>query len=101
MGSYILGIFISIGIGFIFGSLSESFTTWLPIVSLVAFILFLGFSQFSKSENTHSNDLTTDLALITTFVLGIRVSGELYRAAVVTPVVITTIIIKNKIYHRY
>ncbi|WP_158976656.1 MgtC/SapB family protein [Cellulophaga sp. L1A9] len=123
MGSYMLGIVISIGmgliiglereydklkkeagfagirtfpivtiLGFVIGSLSDSFTVWFPIATLVAFILFLGFSQFSKSNSTYSNDLTTDLALITTFVLGLMVSRELYREAVATAVIITTLL---------
>jgi len=123
MGSYMLGILISIGIGliiglereydklqkeagfagirtfpivtilgFIIGNLSESFTVWLPIITLVAFILFLGFSQFSKVNSSYSNDLTTDLALMTTFVLGLMASKGLYREAVATAVIITTLL---------
>ncbi|MBA6314803.1 MgtC/SapB family protein [Cellulophaga baltica] len=123
MGSYMLGILISIGIGliiglereydklkkeagfagirtfpivtilgFIIGNLSESFTVWLPIVTLVAFILFLGFSQFSKASSSYSNDLTTDLALMTTFILGLMASKGLYREAVATAVIITTLL---------
>ena len=123
MGSYMLGILISIGIGiiiglereynklkqetgfsgirtfpmvtilgFVIGSLGEFYTIWLSIASLVVFILFLGISQFSKSEKSDTNDLTTNLALITTFVLGLMVSEEMYREAVATSVIITTLL---------
>ncbi len=123
MGSYMLGILISIGIGiiiglereynklkqetgfsgirtfpmvtilgFVIGNLGEFYTIWLSIASLVVFILFLGISQFSKSEKSDTNDLTTNLALITTFVLGLMVSEEMYREAVATSVIITTLL---------
>ena len=123
MGSYMLGILISIGIGiiiglereynklkqetgfsgirtfpmvtilgFVIGSLGEFYTIWLSIALLVVFILFLGISQFSKSEKSDTNDLTTNLALITTFVLGLMVSEEMYREAVATSVIITTLL---------
>ena len=105
MGTYILGMLISLGIGLILGlereydklkeekgfagirtfpivtilgfslgSLTEAFTPGLLILSLGAFILFLGFNQFSKAEEVYSKGLTTNLALIATFVLGILVS---------------------------
>ncbi|MFS4416431.1 MgtC/SapB family protein [Maribacter sp. 2307ULW6-5] len=123
MGTYILGVLISMGIGLILGlereydklkeeqgfagirtfpivtilgfslgSLSEAFTPWLLIISLGSFILFLGFNQFSKAEEAYSKGLTTNLALIATFVLGILVSAEFYRDAVATAVIIVTLL---------
>lgn len=123
MGSYILGVLISLGIGLILGlereydklkeeqgfagirtfpivtilgfslgSLTEAFTPWLLIISLGSFILFLGFNQFSKEEALYSKGLTTNLALIATFVLGILVSAEFYRDAVATAVIIVTLL---------
>lgn len=123
MGSYILGVLISLGIGLILGlereydklkeeigfagirtfplvtilgfslgSLTEAFTPWLLVISLGSFILFLGFNQFSKAKATYSKGLTTNLALIVTFVLGILVSAEFYRDAVATAVIIVTLL---------
>jgi uncharacterized membrane protein (DUF4010 family) len=123
LGSYILGVLISLGIGLILGlereydklkeengfagirtfpivailgfslgSLTKLFTPWLLIISLGAFILSLGFTHFSKKQQEHRQGLTTNLALITTFVLGIMVSVEYYRNAVATAVIIVTLL---------
>tara|TARA_R110000868_G_scaffold86347_4_gene242177 strand:- start:101 stop:1372 length:1272 start_codon:yes stop_codon:yes gene_type:complete len=130
MGSYMLGVLISLGIGlilglereydklkkdkgfagirtfsivtifgFTLGSLSEMFSIWLSIVGLGSLMLFLGLNQFSKTEETYSKELTTNLALIATFVLGLMVSAEMYRDAVATAVIIVTLLsLKNRFH---
>lgn len=123
MGSYILGVLISMGIGLILGlereydklkdekgfagirtfpivailgfslgNLTEIFTPWLLIISLGAFILFLAFNHFFQKQEEYGKDLTTNLALIATFVLGVMVSAEYYRDAVATAVIIVTLL---------
>ncbi len=122
MGSYILGVLISMGIGLILGlereydklkdqgfagirtfpivailgfslgNLTEKFTPWLLIVSLGAFILFLTFNHFFQKQEEYGKGLTTNLALIATFVLGVMVSAEFYRDAVATAVIIVTLL---------
>lgn len=79
-------------LGFSLGSLTEAFTPWLLIISLGSFILFLGIIQFSKEVALYSKGLTTNLALIVTFVLGMLVSAEFYRDAVATAVIIVTLL---------
>ncbi|MFT5737108.1 MAG: uncharacterized membrane protein (DUF4010 family) [Maribacter sp.] len=122
MGSYILGVLISMGIGLILGlereydklkdqgfagirtfpivailgfslgNLTEKFTPWLLIVSLGAFILFLAFNHFFQKQEEYGKGLTTNLALIATFVLGVMVSAEFYRDSVATAVIIVTLL---------
>lgn len=123
LGSYILGVLISLGIGLILGlereydklkeengfagirtfpivailgfslgSLTKLFTPWLLIISLGAFILFLAFTHFSKKQKEYRQGVTTNLALIITFVLGIMVAVEYYRNAVATAVIIVTLL---------
>ncbi|TFG77789.1 MAG: MgtC/SapB family protein, partial [Flavobacteriales bacterium] len=121
IGSYILGVLVSLGlglilglerefdklkqeqsvagirtfpivtiIGFSMGSLKEYFSPWLAIVGLGAFILIMGIYQLSRAQTEGSKGLTTNLALIATFVLGLMVSAEHYRDAVATAVIIVT-----------
>ncbi len=122
MGTYILGVLISMGIGLILGlereydklkdqgfagirtfpivailgfslgNLTEKFTPWLLIVSLGAFILFLAFNHFFQKQEEYGKGLTTNLALIATFVLGVMVSAQYYRDAVATAVIIVTLL---------
>ena len=79
-------------LGFALGSLSELYTPWLLIVALGALMLFLGFNQFAHQGRENSRELTTNLALITTFVLGMMVSTESYRDAVATAVIVVTLL---------
>lgn len=123
IGSYILGVLISMGIGLILGlerefdklkeekgfagirtfpivailgfslsSLTEFFTPWLLIIGLGSFILFLAFNHLSQKQGEYTQGLTTNLALIATFVLGIMVSVQYYRDAVATAVIIVTLL---------
>ncbi len=123
VGSYILGVLISLGIGLILGlereydklkeekgiagirtfpivailgfcitSLTQLFTPWLLIVSLGAFIVFLALNNFSQKQEEYKQGLTTNFALIATFVLGSMVSAEFYRDAVATAVIIVTLL---------
>lgn len=79
-------------LGFSLGNLTEKFTPWLLIVSLGAFILFLAFNHFFQKQEEYGKGLTTNLALIATFVLGVMVSAEFYRDAVATAVIIVTLL---------
>jgi uncharacterized membrane protein (DUF4010 family) len=130
VGSYILGVLISMGIGLIIGlereydklkeekgfagirtfpivailgfslgSLTELFTPWLLIINLSAFILFLAFYHFSQNQEEYRQGLTTNLALIATFVLGIMVSVQYYRDAVATAVIIVTLLSLKTRFH--
>jgi uncharacterized membrane protein (DUF4010 family) len=130
VGSYILGVLISMGIGLIIGiereydklkeqkgfagirtfpivailgfslgSLTELFTPWLLIINLSAFILFLAFNHFSQKQEEYGQGLTTNLALIATFVLGILVSVQYYRDAVATAVIIVTLLSLKTRFH--
>lgn len=120
--SYILGILISMGIGLIIGlerefdrlkgqgfagirtfpivailgftmeNLTDKFTVWLLIIGLAAFILFLAVNHIHQKQDEYSQGLTTNLALIATFILGAMVSAEYYRDAVATAVIIVTLL---------
>ncbi|WP_111707667.1 MgtC/SapB family protein [Lutibacter citreus] len=123
VGSYILGVLISLGIGLILGlereydklkeekgfagirtfpivailgfsisNLTETYTPWLIIIGLGAIILFLALNYFSIKQVETGQGLTTNLALIATFVLGIMVSAEYYKNAVATAVIIVTLL---------
>ena len=122
MDSYLLGVLISMGIGLIIGlereydklkdqgfagirtfpivailgftleNLTDKFSVWILIVCLGAFILFLAFNHMYQKQEEYGKGLTTNLALIATFVLGIMVSAEYYRDAVATAVIIVTLL---------
>ena len=79
-------------LGFVMGHLSEIFTPWFLLVGMGSFIMFLGFGQILKNKTDASSGITTNLALIATFVLGIMVSQELYRDSVATAVIIVTLL---------
>lgn len=79
-------------LGFALGNLSQIFTPWLLIVGFGSFVLFLGISNFIKQKGDTAIGATTNLALITTFVLGIMVSEEWYRDSVATAVILVTLL---------
>ncbi len=79
-------------LGYVLGILSETFTPWLLIIGLGSFILFLGVDQVVKARIETPLGITTSLALIITFVLGIMVSGEMYRDSVATAVIVVTLL---------
>jgi len=129
MDSYILGILLSVGIGMIIGlereydkikdqgfagirtfptvailgftleNLTDEFTVWLLIVGLGAFILFLTFNHVYQKQEEYDKGLTTNLALIATFILGAMVSAEYYRDAVATSVIIVTLLSLKTKFH--
>jgi len=129
VGSYILGVLISMGIGLILGlerefnkikekgfagirtfpivsilgfslgSLTMVFTNWLIIISLGCFILFLALYHFSHKKEEYGQGLTTNLALIATFILGAMVSAQYYKDAIATAVIIVTLLsLKTRLY---
>lgn len=79
-------------LGFVLGNLTEAFSLWLPIVGFGSLILFLGIGQVIKSRVEITLGVTTNLALITAFVLGLMVSEELYRDSVATAVIVVTLL---------
>lgn len=79
-------------LGYVMGNLSETFSPWFLIIGLGSFILFLGIGQLLKTRMESGLGMTTNLALITTFVLGIMVSQELYRDSVATAVIVVTLL---------
>ncbi|MGB3342769.1 MAG: MgtC/SapB family protein [Aequorivita sp.] len=79
-------------LGYVMGILSETFSPWFLIVGMGSFILFLGIGQVLKARMESSLGMTTNLALITTFVLGIMVSQALYRDSVATAVIVVTLL---------
>ena len=79
-------------LGFLIGNLSETFSSWFLILGFSSFILFLSIGQVFKSRVESTLGITTNLALITTFVLGIMVSEELYRDSVATAVIVVTLL---------
>tara|TARA_R110000823_G_C15947996_1_gene501256 strand:+ start:3764 stop:5044 length:1281 start_codon:yes stop_codon:yes gene_type:complete len=79
-------------IGFMLGSLNEIYTPWLVIIGLAAIILFFGISHLSIVQKHSMTGITTNLALITTFILGIMVSAHLYKEAIATAVIVVTLL---------
>lgn len=79
-------------LGYVMGHLSLTFTPWFLIVGMGCFILFLGIGQALKSRMENTWGITTNLALITTFILGVMVSQELYRDSVATAVIVVTLL---------
>ena len=86
-------------LGFVMGHLSELFTPWFLMVGMGAFIMFLGIGQMLKVRTDTSSPITTNLALIATFILGIMVSQELYRDSVATAVIIVTLLSLKTTFH--
>src|SRR5665811_2564437 len=79
-------------LGYLLGNLTETFTPWLLIVAFGTFILFLGIGHIPKLGKGPTTGMTTNLALIATFVLGVMVSEKLYRDSVATAVIIVTLL---------
>lgn len=79
-------------LGYVLGNLTEVFTPWLLITAFGAFILFLGIGHIPKLEKGPTTGMTTNLALIATFILGVMVSEKLYRDSVATAVIIVTLL---------
>lgn len=86
-------------LGFVMGHLSEIFTTWFLLVGMGSFILFLGIGQLVKVRTDTPSAITTNIALIATFVLGVMVSQELYRDSVATAVIIVTLLSLKTTFH--
>ncbi|MCK0131610.1 MgtC/SapB family protein [Flavobacteriaceae bacterium F08102] len=79
-------------LGFSLGTLAEHFTSWIVVVSLGSFILFLVLNVFYQKQDQFAKGLTTNLALIITFVLGVMISAAYYRDAVATAVIVVTLL---------
>lgn len=79
-------------LGYMMGTLSEAFSSWFLILGLSSFILFLAVGQVLKTQKETTLGITTNLALITTFVLGVMVSQAMYRDSVATAVIVVTLL---------
>lgn len=79
-------------LGYVMGTLSDTFSHWILIIGLASFVLFLAIGQVEKTHKEKALGITTNLALITTFVLGVMVSQELYRDSVATAVILVTLL---------
>ncbi|QAA82002.1 MgtC/SapB family protein [Aequorivita sp. H23M31] len=79
-------------LGYVMGHLSATFSSWFLIVGMGSLILFLGIGQVLKTRAEISWGITTNLALIATFLLGLMVSQELYRDSVATAVIVVTLL---------
>ncbi len=79
-------------LGFALGNLTNTFTPWILILGFSSFIIFLSIGQIFKTRSENAMGMTTSLALITTFVLGVMVSEELYRDSVATAVILVTLL---------
>ncbi|MDF4204318.1 MgtC/SapB family protein [Maribacter sp. SA7] len=86
-------------LGFTLGSLTEIYSTWLPIIGLGTFIFFLGFNHLYKEIVEYERSFTTNIALIATLVLGLMVSADYYRNAVATAVIIVTLLSLKTRFH--
>ncbi|MDF4222644.1 MgtC/SapB family protein [Maribacter sp. M208] len=86
-------------LGFTLGSLTEIYSSWLPIIGLGAFIFFLGFNHLHKETVEYERSFTTNIALISTVLLGLMVSAEYYRNAVATAVIIVTLLSLKTRFH--
>lgn len=79
-------------LGYVLGVLSDTFSPWLILLGMSSFILFLGLGQFIKAQKDTPLGITTNLALIATFILGVMVSQALYQDSVATAVIIVTLL---------
>ena len=79
-------------IGFILGSLSITYTSWLVIIIASAFLLFLSLSHLSIVQKHAMTGITTNLALFATLILGVMVANHMHKEAVATAVVIVTLL---------
>lgn len=79
-------------LGYLIGILSSDFTSWFVIISFGSLFLFLSISQFIKAKQESAIGITTNLALATTFILGIMVSKEMYQESVAAAVVLLTLL---------
>lgn len=79
-------------LGFLIGTLTIDFTPWLAIASLSSLFLFLAVGQMIKAQQVWNIGITTNMALVTAFVLGLMVSKGHYRNAVAAAVVVVTLL---------
>lgn len=79
-------------LGYMMGVLSTTFSAWFLMIGMGAVILFLGLAQLLRSKGIDGFGMTTNLALIATFILGIMVSQELYRDSIATAVILVTLL---------
>jgi len=77
--------------GFLLGNLTEEFSNWIVVGAIPAFILFLGTDHLKKGDNALRGH-TTHVALFSVFLLGMLVAAHLYKEALATAVVITTLL---------
>lgn len=79
-------------LGFLIARLSDDFTPWLAITGLGGLFLFLGVSQLQKVRKEWTVGITTNIALIVTYILGIMVFKKLYQEAAAAAVILVTLL---------
>lgn len=79
-------------LGYMMGVLSVSFSTWFLIIGMGGIIVFMGMAQHLRTTGVGGFGMTTNLALIATFLLGVMVSQELYRDSIATAVILVTLL---------
>lgn len=78
-------------LGYVIGVLSEDYTSWFLIIGMASFMLFISLSQLTPRLRVVFG-LTTNLALIVTFFLGLMVSLGRFRESVATAVIVVTLL---------
>jgi uncharacterized membrane protein (DUF4010 family) len=78
-------------LGCIITYVSSSLTSWLVVVALFAFMLFVGASYYRRYSPEHPG-ITTEVSLIITFILGAMTSLQLIREALAAAVITTTLL---------
>lgn len=87
-------------LGYIAGVLSEHYSSWFLIMGMVSFILFISLSQLSPIKINVGFGLTTNLALIIAFFLGLMVSLGLYRESVASSVIVVTLLSLKSVFNK-
>ncbi|HWA33241.1 MAG TPA: MgtC/SapB family protein [Cyclobacteriaceae bacterium] len=64
---------------------------WLPVTSLVAFIILIGVAYYVRFNETYSG-ITTEISLIITYVLGMMTSFDMIKESLAAAVITTTIL---------
>lgn len=79
-------------LGYILGILSSTYSSWLVIIALAAFLIFLAISHVAVISKNIMMGITTILALTSTFILGVMVANHLEKEAIATAVIIVTLL---------
>lgn len=87
-------------LGYVVGVLNEVYPPWFLIIAMASFILFISLSQLTPIRLKVSFGLTTNLALIVTFFLGLMVSLGWFRQSVATAVIVVTLLSLKRTFQK-